>query len=251
MSDDLHALTGAYVMDALDEEERAAFEAYMATSPATAAEVASLREAVTMLGTATAETPPEGLRRAVMDRVDTVRQDRPVVAATDDRREGRQAGETLAEPVPLRRRSSWGTRVALAAAAVMAVVSVGLGSAVVDLNQRLEAVEGTNEQVATLLAAPDAHTSEAGLPDGGVITALISPGHGAAIAVAEGLPELSEDQMYALWAIVDDLPVPIGEVVNGQPLSVQVAGFDLLGVTVEPRGELTLPTTAPQVTLEA
>lgn len=250
MSDDLHALTGAYVMDALDEEEREAFEAYMATSPATAAEVASLREAVTMLGTATAETPPEGLRRAVMDAVDTVRQDRPVVQPIS-RAEDTRAEATLAEPVPLRRRSSWGTRVALAAAAVMAVVSVGLGSAVVDLNQRLDAVEGTNEQVATLLAAPDAHTSEAGLPDGGVITALISPGHGAAIAVADGLPELSEDQMYALWAIVDDLPVPIGEVVNGQPLSVQVAGFDLLGVTVEPRGELTLPTTAPQVTLEA
>ena len=41
MTKDLHALTGAYVMDALDDDERAAFEAYMATSPATQAEVAS------------------------------------------------------------------------------------------------------------------------------------------------------------------------------------------------------------------
>ncbi len=84
MSKDLHALTGAYVMDALDDDERDAFEAYMATSPATQAEVASLLEVGAMLGGAAAETPPEGLRRAVMAEIDNVRQERPVVTAIDD-----------------------------------------------------------------------------------------------------------------------------------------------------------------------
>ncbi len=240
MSDDLHALTGAYVMDALDTDEREAFEAYMATSPATAAEVASLREAVAALGAATSETPPEGLRGAVMARVDTVRQERPIVAIDD------------APSVRARRRvPTWGTRVASIAAAVAMLVAVGLGTAVVDLNQRLDTLEGTNDHVATLLAAPDAVRTESALPNGGVVTALISPGHGAALTVAEGLPELSEDQMYALWAIVGDVPVPIGELVEGRPLASQVAGMELLGLTVEPRGELTVPTMAPQLTLSA
>lgn len=245
MSEDLHALTGAYVLDALDDDERAAFEAYMATSPATAAEVESLRSAVGMLGAAVAETPPEGLRRSVMDAVDQTRQLPPAAPEpdADDR------AEDLADVVPLRAGTPWLTRLAMGAAAVAVTVSLGLGLALANLNQRLDSLEGSRDEVATLLAARDTAHHEAGLPDGGVVFALISDEHGAAVAVAEGLPQLDTEQMYALWGFVDGLPVPVGELVNGQPVTVRHAGLDGLGLTVEPRGELTLPTGAVQATL--
>ena len=66
MSSDLYALAGAYVLDALDDDERQTFEAFMATSPEARAEVESLREATALLGAAAYETPPEGLKMSVM-----------------------------------------------------------------------------------------------------------------------------------------------------------------------------------------
>lgn len=242
MSKDLHALTGAYVMDALDDDERAAFEAYMATSPATQAEVASLLEVGAMLGAAAAETPPEGLRRAVMSEIDNVRQERPVVTAIEE--------APSVRPVAAPASRSWVTRLSMVAAAAAVAVSVGLGVLVSDLSSRLDALETTNTEVATLVAATDAARFDAGLPDGGVVTAVISDDHHAAVTVADGLPVLDEQLMYVLWAIIDGTPIAVGELHNGVPLTTQHAGLDGLGLTVEPRdAPLDMPTGTVQVQL--
>ena len=47
---DVHALSGAYAVDALDDLERAAFERHLAECPECRAEVDSLREAASLLG---------------------------------------------------------------------------------------------------------------------------------------------------------------------------------------------------------
>ena len=49
MTDSLHALSGAYVVDALDDAERAAFERHLAQCPDCQQEVASLREATALM----------------------------------------------------------------------------------------------------------------------------------------------------------------------------------------------------------
>ena len=46
---DMHPLSGAYAVDALDDLERARFERHLAECPDCTAEVASLREAAAML----------------------------------------------------------------------------------------------------------------------------------------------------------------------------------------------------------
>lgn len=249
-NNDMHALAGAYVMNALDDEEREAFEAYLDASPATRAEVASLREATALLGAAAAETPPEGLKRAVMAEIDTVRQERPLVTPIETAREAKLNAPRGAAPMAPSARP-WVTRAALSVAAVAAVLSIGLGSTVVGLSNRLDQIERANSEFSTVVVAPDTVRREVALPSGGAITAMISDGHGAAVAVAEGLPDLDDAHIYALWGIVDGTPVPIGELHNGVPLTVVTGRLDALALTVEPAGELHQPTTTPQATLSA
>ncbi len=233
MSSDLYALAGAYVLDALDDDERQMFEAFMATSPEARAEVESLREVAALLGTAAVETPPEGLKAAVMDRIDAVRQDRPVVAIDEARSVRRQSGPATRE---------WVTNLSRGAAAVAAVIAVGLGVALAQLSARVDEIQATGTQVAAVVAADDAQRVSHDLASGGHLSALISPQHGTAVVVGDGLAALDEDRMYVLWAIADGVPVPAGELRDGQPSTVAASTLDSIGLTVEPRGPLTLPT---------
>ena len=62
MSVDIHALSGAYAVDAVDEFERAQFERHLAGCADCRAEVDSLREAASLLGETSARPAP-GARR--------------------------------------------------------------------------------------------------------------------------------------------------------------------------------------------
>ena len=70
---DIHALVGAYAVDALDDVERAAFERHLAECPACRAEVAGLREAAAVIGGSVPQDPPPGLRDRVLADIATVR----------------------------------------------------------------------------------------------------------------------------------------------------------------------------------
>lgn len=75
MSPDVHALSGAYAVDALGPGDLELFEAHLARCSACPAEVAGLREAVSALALLTARTPPSGLRDAVLGAISVVPQD--------------------------------------------------------------------------------------------------------------------------------------------------------------------------------
>lgn len=81
MSDEIHALTGAYAVDALDETERAHFEQHLAECADCRAEVESLRLALTDLSSLTEVAPPAGLRASVLS---GIRQERPLPARRSD-----------------------------------------------------------------------------------------------------------------------------------------------------------------------
>ncbi|MGA8247905.1 MAG: zf-HC2 domain-containing protein, partial [Nocardioides sp.] len=63
---DIHALSGAYAVDALDDAERAQFEAHLATCPECRAEVRSFSETAALIAEAVVEAPPPGLRAGVL-----------------------------------------------------------------------------------------------------------------------------------------------------------------------------------------
>ena len=61
---EVHNLTGAYALDALDDIERARFEQHLATCEDCRAEVAELRETAALLAETTAVTPPASATRS-------------------------------------------------------------------------------------------------------------------------------------------------------------------------------------------
>ena len=81
---DIHALSGAYAIDALDDIERAQFERHLAKCAECRAEVESLREASAMLAETTAVEPPADLRDRLLAEIRTVRPLPPVVPAPEE-----------------------------------------------------------------------------------------------------------------------------------------------------------------------
>ena len=73
MSSEIHALSGAYAIDALDDIERAQFERHLAECPDCRDEVDSLREASAALAEAVAAPPSDALRERILGEIATVR----------------------------------------------------------------------------------------------------------------------------------------------------------------------------------
>ena len=86
-NDSMHALTGAYVLDALEPGELTAFEAHLLVCPDCREEVRSVRTAVLRISAVSAVEPPPELRTSVLD----AHRRRPPASATAraDRRAGR------------------------------------------------------------------------------------------------------------------------------------------------------------------
>jgi len=116
---DIHSLSGAYAVDALDDTERADFERHLAECPECRAEVASLRETAAGLSALTQTTPPASMRDAVLAGVRTVRPLPPLPPQTPQAPEAPDV-RAVGQVVPLRRRPAvWFA--GLAAAALLVV----------------------------------------------------------------------------------------------------------------------------------
>ena len=78
--DDLHVLTGSYVLDAVDDAEREEFERHLPHCPACEAEVRGLRETAARLAMARAVTPPARMEQRVLAAAHQTRQLPPLPA---------------------------------------------------------------------------------------------------------------------------------------------------------------------------
>ncbi|GEK21946.1 anti-sigma factor [Cellulomonas xylanilytica] len=76
--DDVRSLLGAYALDAVDADERAAVEHLVATDPSAAAELAQLTAVAATLGDAVAGEPPAALRASVLSAITGVPQVGPL-----------------------------------------------------------------------------------------------------------------------------------------------------------------------------
>ena len=246
---DLHTLTGAYALDALDDAERGAFEAHLPDCDECRHEVEGFLATTAMLGVAVAEHPPAHLKGTVLDIVARTRQDAP----------------SAAEPVPTRRdnvvdltrrpaRRAWMDRMLLPAAAVMAIVVAGMSIVVGNLNRRLDAVVPANE-IAAVAAADDLQTWEAELPDGGNVRVVYSATRGEGWFLADGMSATEAGKVYELWLIDDEGPSPAGLFNTADGLAAHaftgsVEDVEAIGVTVEPASGSPQPTTDPVVVVE-
>lgn len=225
MSIDIHALSGAYAVDALDDIERAQFERHLADCPACRAEVASLQEASALMAETVLEAPPAGLRDRVLADIATVRPLPPLVT-------GLVSGEAVARR-PARR---WFPGL-VAAAAVVTAIGVGVG---VTQPWQDESSQVQPSAVDRIKAADDVQSFSKDFPDGSSATLYRSTSMNKAAIVTKNMADAPSGKVYELWLQHDDRMVAAGLMPDGPDNVVELSGdpatADGFGITVEADG---------------
>lgn len=247
MDEQLHLLTGAYALNALDEDERAVFEAHAAATESSRSEVRELSETAAMLAYGTpAVVPPPELKSRVMASIKNTRQ-LPSEAVVRDIADARSR-KSRRSPVLL----------LASAAAALLVATAGLGGLAVSLQnernqaqQQLSALAQQQAAVLQIFSADDAKVEPARM-NGAVVTIGYSPKLDKAAVITHNLPKLDEDKAYELWFISDAGARPAGLIQKDAPgeitwtvLEGEPTGATHVGITVEPAGGSAQPTTEP------
>ncbi|MFJ4716471.1 anti-sigma factor domain-containing protein [Streptomyces sp. NPDC088785] len=239
---DLHTLTGAYAVHALSDEEREAFERHLADCEACAQETAELTATAARLGLAASDEPRPEMRDQVLRRITTVRQETP----------GRLHATQTVRAASGRRRllSRWALAACLAAAASLGGVAAWQHERAADAVQQARQAERSNDRIATVLAAPDARTGSAELADGASGTVVVSAAQDRAVLVVSGMARPPQGKVYQLWFDDGGTMRAAGLMDAARSdqtvlLSGSVDGASGMGITVEPAGGSTEPTSAP------
>ncbi|MPZ85844.1 MAG: hypothetical protein GEV28_37890 [Actinophytocola sp.] len=230
MNADVHALTGAYVLDAVSDAERFVFERHLGDCDACRQEVAELRETATRLGVAAAANPPPRLKHSVMAQIRDTRQLPPE-----------------APVVPLRRPSSpWALRLSAAAAAVLLVVSGVLGVLLVRSEQSADDVRVQSDAIAEILNAGDAQVVNQGDAATGRMTAVMSLSADKMLLLTDDLPAAGSGKDYQAWTITGERAESVGLIKpDDGHATLEVTGIDganQVGITIEPAGGSDTPT---------
>jgi anti-sigma-K factor RskA len=225
---DLHSLSAAYALGALDEAERAEFEAHLASCASCTAEVAEFGDVAAALADSEGAAPPAHLRAAVLSQLDHVDQE-PAASGTGVA-STTPAGRADAPVVSLAgRRRVVSTRNLLAAAAVVALIAVG---AVLLTGNRggagYDDVASAGDAVVTQLAG-----------EAGTVDVAYSPDLDLVALRGTGFDDPGPGMRYALWAIVAGTPVPAGLFAPDDGSIDGVAALDDVtvqawGITIEP-----------------
>jgi anti-sigma-K factor RskA len=224
----IHELTAAYALDALDAADRAAFEEHLAGCEDCQEELATLLQATEALAVAAAgPAPPPALR------------DRIVESARAERQ----------NVVPLvQRRNRW-TPVLGVAAAVAAVVAIGLGVYAVSLSNDLDEARtalAQTEQIRAILTDPASRTVPLQAGEGELVVGT----DGDAVLVLDMVEPAPEGKTYEVWIVEGETPAPAGLFPGSEGQDVvlvdgAVRPGSVVAVTEEPAGGSASPTTTP------
>jgi len=198
---DAHTLAGAYAMDAVSAPDRERFERHLAGCEGCAREIASLREATAMLGTAAAEPVPAGLKERIMSAAAVTRQQPPA----DERQPVPLAHGARARAGIWFRSLAWPGRLTLAtagaAAAAVLAVAVVFGIANSSMQRQIDQAQASSQQIAVVLTAQDAHMTTGTVAGGGTATIVMSHSRHALVFTAQDLHTLPASRGYELWLI--------------------------------------------------
>ena len=179
---DLHHLAAAYALDALEPDERRAFEAHLPTCEICAADVRDHRETAAHLADSLAVPPPPEVRGRVLAEIGTTR----------------QLPAWVPDQLAARRRRRWAILATAAAVAAFALVSVAVLRGPSGDGVR-EVMEATDAVVRPLSASSD-----------GSMTVIWSMSEGRAVVVGRGLAAPGDRQTYELWQLSADGAHPAG-----------------------------------------
>ncbi len=215
---DLHELVAAYALNALDDEDRTAFEEHLAGCGQCTAALAELRDTAAALAyIPDTVAPPEALRSRILE---TARAERPNV-------------------VPLHRaaRRTWGLG-AVAAVAVAAAAALAIWN--VSLHNSLDNARSANSKIVGLKGA-----------EGNLAVA----GSGSAALFMCGIGKAPAGKTYEAWVITRGKATRAGEFQGSPrcvavPLARTVPSGSAVAVTVEPNGGSDQPTSTPIIESE-
>jgi anti-sigma factor RsiW len=229
---DVHDLTAAYALDALDAEECLTYEAHLAQCEACRTELSTLGETATALAWAVeAPAPPDRLRSSIL-------------AAAAAEREN---------VVPLRR--PWLFRATAGAAAVAACAAIGLGVWAGTLSHSLGNERSAERAAARAMQIFVDPTSRKVSLRGGDGTVAVDRGGNAALIVRR-LPAAPAGKTYEAWVIPKGgAPkragiFPGGEPLTMMPLDETVPPGAVVAATVERSGGVDAPTQTPFLTAQ-
>jgi anti-sigma-K factor RskA len=241
----LHTLVGAYVMDAVPEADRAAFEQHLTGCEPCRDEVRGLREATARLAAAAAIEPRPELRDLTLQAASRVRQLPPLVAREEPAGlAGRMARwRRLPRSGGGRRAAGW-LRVPLLAAVALVVLfagaAVGLGLHMSSMQHQMSATARRDHAIAEVLGANDAITLTAHVSTGGTATVVMSHRARALVFTANRLPALPASKAYELWLMGPAGPTAAGMLpavrggMSGPMVVRGLAPGDRLALTIEP-----------------
>ena len=217
--DGIHELTAAYALDALDPVDERAYEEHLARCASCQEELAGFRDVAGHLAyVPEGPSPPPALRERILERA---RQE--------------PAGNVV--PFRSRRTVVWTS----AAAAVAAVVALGIGIWAASLSRDLD-----RERDTVALLADPARSLELSGASGRVAVG----DDGEAVLAVSDLPAAPSGKSYEIWVIEGKTPRRAG-LFDGRDdrdvvrLSRRVPKGSVVAVTVEPKGGVDAPTTKP------
>jgi anti-sigma-K factor RskA len=232
METGIHELTAGYALDALDQDERRAYEAHLPACATCQQELASFWETSEALAVAASgPAPGAGLRDRIL---------------ADVRAEPRQ------NVVPFEPRRRRVVPVLAAVAAVAAVVALGVGLWASDLSSELDETRAALErQEAAVQVLADAASQDVELQTGE--GRLVVDSEGLAVLLIGGLPEAPAGKTYEMWiAPGGDIgsASPAGLFAGGDEIAIEpvdgtVEPGDVVAVTIEDAGGVDAPTSSP------
>ena len=242
---DLHGLAGVYSLDAIDDgDELTRFEHHLRRCQQCPDEVRGMSATATGLAFAAAQAPPPQMRERVLAAAARTRQLPPVV-------EHGRAGETPRRARPPRAVP----RLAWTVAAICLIAVIALTTLLIRTQSQLDQANARQAAIAAVLAAPDARAVTQRTSEGGTATVVYSQARHALIVTSAQLPPPPPGKVYELWLLGPPRVRPAGllpATAHGQTAPVLVAGLvpgDQLGMTVEPAGGTSHPTTTPILVL--
>jgi anti-sigma-K factor RskA len=240
---DIHSLSGAYALDAVDDIERAAFERHLRECESCALEVTELRETVSRLSDTSAVEPPPSLRSSVL----------AAVAQTPQAPPGRRARREATGHAAAAKRWRRFAAVSVAAGVIAAGAGVGTWTVAqgnVDRARQAAAVaQRRAAEIEQVLAAPDVRVYKMAVKTGGTVNVTVARSLNRAVAVLNGVADPGAGRVHQLWMIPDAdrlssarSPGPLLRAQTAQLL--EVGDATLFGMSIEPAGGSLTPTEA-------
>lgn len=236
---DIHALVGAYALDAVDDLERVSFERHVADCEACREELDELRETASRLADSTWSIPPPRLRTEVLAAIGRTRQLPPAESA-------RPATEARAV-------SRWRRYTAGAAAAGILAAGVGAASWAVqeqrvqDADRTAAAARVQQDRTQSILSAGDLVVRTAPMIGGGRVTVASSASQAASVVSLRADKAPGADRTFQMWTVRGTgNPVSAGTIGAGKQAAAVVVdgvpGNDGFAVSIEPAAGSPQPT---------